>query len=130
MLFQSGGCCEGSSPLCLHEGELLVGPNDLLLGEVGGVAFYIDAEQYRRWNRPSFELDLAAGGSGSFSLEGRTAIHFVTRSSFCERADSTAGTTPEPARATERRSAVSRSSFGRTRGAAATIKGDDPREEA
>ena len=54
MLFQSGGCCDGSSPLCLHEGELLVGPNDLLLGEVGGVPFYIDAEQYERWNRPRF----------------------------------------------------------------------------
>jgi uncharacterized protein len=100
MLFQSGGCCEGSSPLCLHEGELLVGPNDLLLGEVGGVAFYIDAEQYRRWNRPSFELDLAPGSTGSFSLEA-DGNHFVTRSSFCERADSTAGTTPEPARAAQ-----------------------------
>ncbi len=53
MLFQSGGCCDGSSPLCLHEGELLLGPNDLLLGEVGGVPFYIDAEQYERWQSPT-----------------------------------------------------------------------------
>ena len=54
MLFQSGGCCDGSSPLCLHEGGLLVGPNDLLLGEVDGVPFYIDAEQYDRWRQPGF----------------------------------------------------------------------------
>jgi uncharacterized protein (DUF779 family) len=79
MLFQSGGCCDGSSPLCLHEGELLVGPGDLLLGEVGGVSFYIDAEQYERWNRPSFVLDVADGSAGGFSLEGLDGVHFVTR---------------------------------------------------
>ena len=83
MLFQSGGCCDGSSPLCLHEGELLVGPNDLELGEVGGVPFFIDAEQYERWNRPSFLLDVAPGTPDAFTLEGRDGIHFVTRSSAC-----------------------------------------------
>ena len=83
MLFQSGGCCEGSSPLCLHEGELLLGPNDLLLGEAGGVPFYIDAEQYGRWRNPVFVLDLAAGGSDTLSLEGLDDVHFVTRSNAC-----------------------------------------------
>jgi uncharacterized protein len=86
MLFQSGGCCEGSSPLCLHEGELLLGPNDLLLGEVGGVPFSIDAEQYRRWQSPDFVLDLAAGGSDTLSLEGPDDVHFVTRSNICTTA--------------------------------------------
>ena len=83
MLFQSGGCCDGSSPLCLHEGELLVGPNDIELGEVGGVPFFIDAEQYERWNRPSFLLDVARGTPDAFTLEARDGIHFVTRSSAC-----------------------------------------------
>jgi hypothetical protein len=83
MLFQSGGCCDGSSPLCLHEGELLVGPNDLELGEVGGVPFFIDAEQYERWNRPSFLLDIAPGTPDAFTLEARDGIHFVTRSGAC-----------------------------------------------
>ncbi len=83
MLFQSGGCCEGSSPLCLREGELLVGPGDLLLGEVGGVPFYIDAEQYRRWNAPSFLLDLVPGESDTFSLENADDVHFVTRTTAC-----------------------------------------------
>ncbi len=59
MLFQSGGCCEGSSPQCLHQGELLLGPNDLSLGEIDGTPFYIDAEQYRRWHEPALLLDLA-----------------------------------------------------------------------
>ncbi len=83
MLVQSGGCCDGSSPLCLHEGELLVGRNDLLLGELDGTPFYIDADQYGRWNQPTFELDLAAGSTDSFSLEAADGVHFVTRSSVC-----------------------------------------------
>jgi uncharacterized protein (DUF779 family) len=80
MLFQCGGCCDGSSPLCLQEGELLIGPNDLLLGEPGGVPVYIDAEQDERWNRPSFVLDVASGPASGFSLEGLDGIHFITRS--------------------------------------------------
>ena len=83
MLFQSGGCCDGSSPLCLHEGELLVGPNDLLLGELAGVAFYIDAEQYRRWNSPAFVLDVADGAAAGFSLEALDGVHFITRTPSC-----------------------------------------------
>ena len=83
MLFQSGGCCEGSSPLCLHEGELLVGANDLLLGEIDGTPFYIDAEQYERWNSPAFLLDLSLGASDTFSLEGLDDVHFVVRTPAC-----------------------------------------------
>ena len=80
MLFQSGGCCDGSSPLCLHEGELLVTANDLLLGAIDGVPFYVDAEQYERWNRPAFVLDVAPGAGDAFSLEALDGKHFVTRS--------------------------------------------------
>src|SRR6478672_6848018 len=80
MLFQSGGCCDGSSPLCLHEGELLVGPNDLRLGDLGGMPVYIDAEQDERWNHPQFVLDVAPGPASGFSLEGLDGIHFFTRS--------------------------------------------------
>jgi uncharacterized protein len=80
MLFQSGGCCDGSSPLCLHAGELLTGPNDLLLGQLGGMPVYIDAEQDDRWNSPQFVLDVAPGPASGFSLEGLDGIHFFTRS--------------------------------------------------
>ena len=54
MFFQSGGCCDGSSPICLPEGELPLSPHDLKLGEVGGVPFYIDGDLYECWNRPAF----------------------------------------------------------------------------
>jgi uncharacterized protein (DUF779 family) len=56
--------------MCFAEGELLLGPNDLLLGEVGGCPFYIDAEQYERWRRPRLLLDVAPGSGTGFSLEG------------------------------------------------------------
>jgi uncharacterized protein (DUF779 family) len=81
MLFQSGGCCDGSSPMCFAEGELLVGPNDLLLDEIDGCPFYIDAEQYERWNSPSFVLDVAPGDGSGMSLEGAHDLHFVAKPS-------------------------------------------------
>ena len=84
ILFQSGGCCDGSSPLCLVDGELVLGPNDLRLGGVGDTAFYIDADQYERWNRPRFLLDVSPGAAEGFSLEGLEGVHFVIRSSVCE----------------------------------------------
>ena len=83
MLFQSGGCCDGSSPLCLREGELLVGANDELLGAIDGVPFYIDAEQYDRWNRPAFVLDLASGAGDAFSLEALDGLRFVSLTASC-----------------------------------------------
>ncbi len=79
MFVQSGGCCDGSSPICLLEGELLLGPNDVLIGEVGGASFYIDDELYERWRRPAFLLDVSEGGGSSFSLEETEGIHFTVR---------------------------------------------------
>ena len=80
MFVQSGGCCDGSSPICLRDGELLLGPNDVLLGEVGGAPFYIDAEQYERWRRPGFPARRRARAEASgFSLEGLEGIHFTVR---------------------------------------------------
>jgi uncharacterized protein (DUF779 family) len=102
MLFQSGGCCDGSSPLCLHEGELLVGTNDLLLGEIDGTPFYIDLEHYERWNRPTFEIDVLPGASDTLSLEGPDGVHFVSRTPVCPADDhagnpqSRSGLSPTP----------------------------------
>ena len=76
MFFQSGGCCDGSSPMCFPDGELLLGPNDLLLGEVDGCPFYIDSEQYERWNRPTLVIEVAAGAGSAMSLEGLHDLHF------------------------------------------------------
>src|SRR6516225_7043395 len=78
-IYQSGGCCDGSLPLCLLADELGQGPNDVLLGHVAGVPFYIDAEQFRRWGEPEFLLDVATGAPEGFSL-GLPDTHFVTLS--------------------------------------------------
>ena len=77
--FQSAGCCDGSLPICLKEGELPAGPNDMLLGTLDGAPFYIDAELHRRWGCPRLRLDLSPGPAEGFSLSPPDA-HFVTRS--------------------------------------------------
>jgi uncharacterized protein (DUF779 family) len=79
MFFQSGGCCDGTHPLCLEQGELPLSPQDLYLGEIGGAPFYIDSEQYRRWGCPRFVIDVSPGAAEGFSLEGLDGVHFVTR---------------------------------------------------
>ena len=79
IFMQSGGCCDGSSPMCLQKGDLLLGPNDLLLGEIEECPFYIDREQYERWRRPQFLLDVAPGDGDTFSLEGPEGMHFIAR---------------------------------------------------
>jgi len=78
-IYQSGGCCDGSLPLCLLADELGQGPNDVLLGHVAGIPFYIDAEQYERWGEPEFLLDVASGAPEGFSL-GLPDAHLVTLS--------------------------------------------------
>jgi uncharacterized protein (DUF779 family) len=69
--------------MCLKAGELPVGPQDLCLGEIGGAPFYIDAEQYERWGRPRFQIDVAPGAADGFSLEALEDIHFVTTTPTC-----------------------------------------------
>jgi Uncharacterized protein conserved in bacteria len=78
--FQSGGCCDGSAAMCLTRGELLETDDDLKLGAIGGSPFYVDREQYERWGKPEFVIDVAPGEAGGFSLEGLEGIHFVSRS--------------------------------------------------
>ena len=70
MFVQSGGCCDGSSPVCLREGELL-------LGEIEGCPFYIDREQYERWQKPRLLIDVSQGEGDTFSIEGPEGLHFV-----------------------------------------------------
>jgi len=79
MFVQSGGCCDGSSPVCLQAGELPLSPDDLQLGELSGAPFYIDSDQYERWGKPQLLIDVSPGANDGFSLEGRDNVHFVTQ---------------------------------------------------
>ena len=80
---QSGGCCEGSAPMCLAAEDLPAEPNDVKLGVIGGVPFYVDADQYERTRRPTFLIDVAPGAGEGFSLDSLEDRHFVARSA-CE----------------------------------------------
>ena len=81
MFHQSGGCCDGSAPMCYPAGELMVGSQDVLLGEIGGYPFYIGAQQYAYWKHTQLIIDVAPGPGGSdFSLEGPNGERFITRS--------------------------------------------------
>ncbi|EZP75165.1 hypothetical protein H839_16733 [Parageobacillus genomosp. 1] len=80
MFHQSGGCCDGSSPMCYPQGELIVGDSDVLLGEIGGCPFYISKAQYGYWKHTQLIIDVVPGRGGMFSLEGPEGVRFLTRS--------------------------------------------------
>ena len=80
MFHQSGGCCDGSSPMCYPDGELLVGDSDVRLGEIGGCPFYMSAAQYEYWKHTQLTIDVVPGRGGMFSLEGPEGLRFLTRS--------------------------------------------------
>ncbi|HKS49852.1 MAG TPA: DUF779 domain-containing protein [Amycolatopsis sp.] len=78
MFVQSAGCCAGSVPMCFDEGEFPVGSNDLLLGEIEGCPFYIDAALHKAWGGMSLVLDVAPGHAEGFSLSAGDGLRFVT----------------------------------------------------
>ncbi|SFA49967.1 hypothetical protein SAMN05192569_102337 [Parageobacillus thermantarcticus] len=80
MFHQSGGCCDGSSPMCYPQGDLIIGDSDVLLGEIGGCPFYISKAQYEYWKHTQLIIDVVPGRGGMFSLEGPEGVRFLTRS--------------------------------------------------
>jgi uncharacterized protein (DUF779 family) len=80
MFHQSGGCCDGSSPMCFEQGEFLIGDSDVLLGEVEGCPFYMSADQYEYWKHTHLTLDVVQGRGSSFSLEIPTGRRFIIQS--------------------------------------------------
>ncbi|WP_077358429.1 DUF779 domain-containing protein [Virgibacillus halodenitrificans] len=80
MVHQSGGCCDGSSPMCYQRGEFRVGESDLLLGEIADTPFYISKDQYNYWKHTQLIIDAVKGRGGMFSLEGPEGKRFLTRS--------------------------------------------------
>ncbi|GAB3531763.1 DUF779 domain-containing protein [Pontibacter brevis] len=80
MFHQSGGCCDGSTPMCFEDGEFRVGESDVLLGEVHGCPFYIARDQYEYWKHTQLTLDVTPGRGSSFSLEIPLGLRFLIRS--------------------------------------------------
>ncbi|MEO6772548.1 MAG: DUF779 domain-containing protein, partial [Kofleriaceae bacterium] len=67
MFHQSGGCCDGSSPMCYVVGEFKLGQRDVHLGDVGGAGFYMGGQQYELWKHTDLTLDVVPGRGGGFS---------------------------------------------------------------
>jgi hypothetical protein len=80
MFHQSGGCCDGSSPMCYPRGEFLTGESDVLLGDIDGKPFYMSRSQFEYWKHTQLILDVVQGRGGMFSLEGPEGVRFLIRS--------------------------------------------------
>ncbi|MEP7037963.1 MAG: DUF779 domain-containing protein [Acidobacteriota bacterium] len=80
MFHQSGGCCDGSSPMCYEAGEFLVGSSDVWLGEIDGCDFYMAKDQFEFWKHTELTIDISEGRGASFSLEIPLGLRFVTKS--------------------------------------------------
>jgi uncharacterized protein (DUF779 family) len=80
MFHQSGGCCDGSSPMCYPAGDFYLGDQDLLIGTLAETPFYISRPQFEYWKHTQLILDVVPGRGGMFSLEGPEGVRFLTRS--------------------------------------------------
>lgn len=87
MFHQSGGCCDGSQPMCFAEGEFRVGGNDVCLGEMEGCKFYMDKDQFEYWRHTQLELDVTPGRGSSFSLEIPLGVRFFIHSRIFTEAE-------------------------------------------
>jgi uncharacterized protein len=85
MFHQSGGCCDGSAPMCYVRGEFIIGARDVLLGEIGGQPFYMGGDQYELWKHTELTLDVVPGRGAGFSLEAPDGVRFLIRSDVCAR---------------------------------------------
>ncbi|MEM1029778.1 MAG: DUF779 domain-containing protein [Myxococcota bacterium] len=83
MFHQSGGCCDGSAPMCYPRGEFRVGARDVLLGELEGSPFYMGGDQYERWKHTRLTVDVVKGRGAGFSLEAPEGVRFIIRSDIC-----------------------------------------------
>ncbi|MCA1953465.1 MAG: DUF779 domain-containing protein [Hyphomicrobiales bacterium] len=85
LFHQSGGCCDGSAPMCYPRDGFRIGDGDILLGEIGGMPFYIGGAQYAVWKHTDLVIDVVPGRGGMFSLDNGRERRFLTRSTLCAR---------------------------------------------
>lgn len=80
LFHQSGGCCDGSAPMCFPVGEFLIGDQDVWLGNIHGCDFYMSGFQFSYWQHTHLEIDVTTGRGASFSLEIPLGLRFVVKS--------------------------------------------------
>ena len=87
---QSGGCCDGSAPMCYPKGEFRTGAQDILLGSVEGCDVYIGRAQFEYWAHTHLTIDVVPGRGSGFSLEAPVGVRFLTRSRVFTEAETAA----------------------------------------
>jgi uncharacterized protein (DUF779 family) len=80
LFHQSGGCCDGSSPMCYPQDDFIVGDRDVRLGQIADAPFYMSPAQYAYWKHTQLIIDVVEGRGGMFSLENGEGVRFLTRS--------------------------------------------------
>ena len=80
MFHQSGGCCDGSAPMCYPLGDFKIGNSDVKLGEIGGCPFYMSESQFEYWQHTQLTIDVVPGRGSGFSVESPEGVRFLTRS--------------------------------------------------
>lgn len=79
LFHQSGGCCDGSSPMCYPEGDFITGESDVCLGEIAAAPFFISRSQFEYWRHTQIIIDVVPGRGGMFSLENGRGVRFLSR---------------------------------------------------
>lgn len=87
LFHQSGGCCDGSAPMCYPRGDFKVGAQDVFLGEIGGQPFYMGKAQFDYWQHTHLIIDVVPGRGSGFSLEAPEGVRFLTRSRVFSEAE-------------------------------------------
>jgi uncharacterized protein (DUF779 family) len=80
MFHQSGGCCDGSQPMCFEKGDFILGSSDICLGEIDGCEFWMSKDQFEYWQYTHLTIDITPGRGSSFSLEIPMGLRFITKS--------------------------------------------------
>ena len=78
MFHQSGGCCDGSAPMCFEKGDFIVGSRDLCIGNIHGCDFYMSEDQFEYYKGSHITIDVSEGRGSSFSLEIPLGLRFMT----------------------------------------------------
>ena len=90
LFHQSGGCCDGSSPMCYPRGEFRIGSRDVRLGEIDGTPFYMSGPQYAYWKHTHLTVDVVPGRGSGFSVEAPRGVRFLIRSRLFDDAEQAA----------------------------------------
>ena len=80
MFHQSGGCCDGSQPMCFQKGEFKLGSSDIQLGTIDDCGFYMSRDQYEYWKHTQLTIHITKGRGSSFSLEIPLGYRFIVQS--------------------------------------------------